>query len=72
MGHASYDDWPYQLWCQSGIIIVLIPINVANFRANVPVYQSEISPPHNREKLACIEFTKNIVGHAWSAWVDYF
>ncbi|KAH0341071.1 general substrate transporter, partial [Aureobasidium melanogenum] len=38
----------------------------------VPVYQSEISPPHNRGKLACIEFSGNIVGYASSVWVDYF
>lgn len=38
----------------------------------VPVYQSEISPPHNRGKLACIEFTGNICGYAASVWVDYF
>lgn len=38
----------------------------------VPVYQSEISPPHNRGKLACIEFSGNIVGYAASVWVDYF
>jgi MFS family permease len=38
----------------------------------VPVYQSEISPPHNRGKLACIEFTGNIAGYAASVWVDYF
>lgn len=37
----------------------------------VPVYQSEISPPHNRGKLACIEFTGNISGYAASVWVDY-
>ncbi|KAH7224903.1 hypothetical protein BKA60DRAFT_450392, partial [Fusarium oxysporum] len=37
----------------------------------VPVYQSEISPPHNRGKLACIEFTGNIVGYSTSVWVDY-
>ncbi|KAJ5272869.1 Mitochondrial substrate/solute carrier [Penicillium angulare] len=37
----------------------------------VPVYQSEISPPHNRGKLACIEFTGNIAGYATSVWVDY-
>jgi len=41
-------------------------------RTIVPVYQSEISPPHNRGKLACIEFTGNIVGYASSVWVDYF
>ncbi len=38
----------------------------------VPVFQSEISPPHNRGKLACIEFTGNIFGYATSVWVDYF
>ena len=38
----------------------------------VPVYQSEISPPHNRGKLACIEFTGNVSGYAASVWVDYF
>ena len=38
----------------------------------VPVYQSEISPPHNRGKLACIEFTGNIFGYMCSVWVDYF
>lgn len=38
----------------------------------VPVYQSEISPPHNRGKLACIEFTGNILGYAASVWMDYF
>ena len=37
----------------------------------VPIYQSEISPPHNRGKLACIEFTGNILGYAASVWVDY-
>lgn len=29
-------------------------------------------PPHNRGKLACIEFTGNISGYAASVWVDYF
>lgn len=37
----------------------------------VPTYQSEISPAENRGKLACIEFTGNIVGYASSVWVDY-
>ncbi|ODQ67618.1 hypothetical protein NADFUDRAFT_69386 [Nadsonia fulvescens var. elongata DSM 6958] len=37
----------------------------------VPVYQSEISPPHNRGRLACIEFTGNIIGYSSSVWVDY-
>lgn len=38
----------------------------------VPAYQSEISPAENRGKLACIEFTGNIIGYASSVWVDYF
>jgi MFS family permease len=38
----------------------------------VPVYQSEISPAHNRGKLACIEFSGNIIGYTTSVWVDYF
>ncbi|KAK9446910.1 general substrate transporter [Limtongia smithiae] len=38
----------------------------------VPVYQSEISPAHHRGRLACIEFTGNIIGYASSVWVDYF
>lgn len=38
----------------------------------VPVYQSEISPPHNRGKLACIEFSGNIFGYMCSVWMDYF
>ncbi|KAG2011743.1 sugar transporter [Coprinopsis cinerea AmutBmut pab1-1] len=38
----------------------------------VPIYQSEISPPTHRGKLACIEFTGNISGYAFSVWVGYF
>jgi len=38
----------------------------------VPIYQSEISPPNHRGKLACIEFTLNIIGYAVSVWTDYF
>ncbi|KAJ8098251.1 general substrate transporter [Lipomyces tetrasporus] len=37
----------------------------------VPVYQSEISPADHRGRLACIEFTGNVVGYAASVWVDY-
>ena len=37
-----------------------------------PVSQSDSSPPHNRGKLACIEFSGNISGYAASVWVDYF
>lgn len=38
----------------------------------VPIYQSEISPAEHRGKLACIEFTGNVVGYASSIWIDYF
>lgn len=38
----------------------------------VPTYQSEISPAENRGKLACIEFTGNIIGYSSSVWVGYF
>lgn len=38
----------------------------------VPVYQSEISPSKHRGRLACVEFTGNIVGYASSVWADYF
>ncbi|KAF8627104.1 hypothetical protein AX15_004544 [Amanita polypyramis BW_CC] len=38
----------------------------------VPIYQSEISPPTHRGALACVEFTGNIVGYAFSVWTDYF
>lgn len=47
-------------------------VGVGMLSTIVPVYQSEISPPHNRGKLACIEFTGNITGYACSVWVDYF
>ncbi|KAI1187856.1 sugar transporter STL1 [Nemania serpens] len=47
-------------------------LGVGSLSTIVPVYQSEISPPHNRGKLACIEFTGNIVGYTTSIWVDYF
>ncbi|KAF8626000.1 hypothetical protein AX17_006723 [Amanita inopinata Kibby_2008] len=38
----------------------------------VPIYQSEISPPSHRGALACVEFTGNIFGYAFSVWTDYF
>lgn len=47
-------------------------LGVGSLSTIVPVYQSEISPPHNRGKLACIEFSGNIIGYATSIWVDYF
>ncbi|KAI5308220.1 hypothetical protein KEM55_006261, partial [Ascosphaera atra] len=50
---------------------VIAGLGVGALSTIVPVYQSEISPPHNRGKLACIEFTGNISGYAASVWVDY-
>lgn len=50
---------------------IISGVGVGFLSTIVPVYQSEISPPHNRGKLACIEFTGNIVGYASSVWVDY-
>ncbi|KAF1970177.1 high affinity glucose transporter [Bimuria novae-zelandiae CBS 107.79] len=51
---------------------VVAGLGVGTLSTIVPVYQSEISPPHNRGKLACIEFSGNITGYAVSVWVDYF
>lgn len=51
---------------------VIAGLGVGALSTIVPVYQSEISPPHNRGKLACIEYTGNIFGYAASVWVDYF
>jgi len=63
--------------CATGMPMMLLGRIVAGLGVGalstiVPVYQSEISPPHNRGKLACIEFTGNILGYAASVWVDYF
>ncbi|KAG9232499.1 hypothetical protein BJ875DRAFT_497412 [Amylocarpus encephaloides] len=51
---------------------IIAGVGVGMLSTIVPIYQSEISPPHNRGKLACIEFTGNITGYATSVWVDYF
>lgn len=51
---------------------IIAGLGVGALSTIVPVYQSEISPPHNRGKLACIEFSGNILGYAASVWVDYF
>ena len=51
---------------------IVAGLGVGALSTIVPVYQSEISPPHNRGRLACIEFTGNISGYAASVWVDYF
>jgi MFS family permease len=50
---------------------IIAGLGVGALSTIVPVYQSEISPPHNRGKLACIEFTGNIAGYTASVWVDY-
>ncbi|KAL2265432.1 hypothetical protein VTJ83DRAFT_6532 [Remersonia thermophila] len=57
-------------WLMAGRVFA--GLGVGMLSTIVPVYQSEISPPHNRGKLACIEFTGNIIGYATSVWVDYF
>jgi MFS family permease len=51
---------------------VIAGLGVGSLSTIVPVYQSEISPPHNRGRMGCIEFTGNITGYAVSVWVDYF
>lgn len=51
---------------------IVAGLGVGALSTIVPVYQSEISPPHNRGKLACIEFSGNIFGYMVSVWVDYF
>lgn len=51
---------------------IIAGLGVGSLSTIVPIYQSEISPPHNRGKLACIEFSGNILGYAFSVWVDYF
>jgi MFS family permease len=61
----------------NGMIMMLLGriiagLGVGALSTIVPIYQSEISPPHNRGKLACIEFSGNITGYATSVWVDYF
>ena len=51
---------------------IVAGLGVGALSTIVPVYQSEISPPHNRGKLACIEFSGNVLGYLCSVWVDYF
>ena len=51
---------------------IVAGLGVGMLSTIVPVYQSEISPAHNRGRLACIEFSGNIIGYTTSVWVDYF
>jgi sugar porter (SP) family MFS transporter len=51
---------------------IIAGLGVGMLSTIVPVYQSEISPAHNRGKLACMEFSGNILGYTTSVWVDYF
>lgn len=51
---------------------IVAGLGVGALSTIVPVYQSEISPPHNRGKLACIEFSGNVLGYGFSVWTDYF
>jgi MFS family permease len=50
---------------------IIAGLGVGALSTIVPVYQSEISPPHNRGRMGCIEFTGNVSGYAASVWVDY-
>jgi len=72
MEYGGHDYRTHHLWSRRGSTLVIPLLSKSNLSTIVPVYQSEISPPHNRGKLACIEFTGNIVGYASSVWVDYF
>ncbi|KAI9684659.1 MAG: hypothetical protein M1829_000032 [Trizodia sp. TS-e1964] len=51
---------------------IIAGVGVGALSTIIPVYQSEISPAHNRGKLACIEFSGNVLGYTASVWVDYF
>ncbi|KAI9894626.1 MAG: hypothetical protein M1814_001982 [Vezdaea aestivalis] len=51
---------------------IIAGLGVGALSTIVPIYQSEISPAHNRGRLACVEFTGNIAGYATSVWIDYF
>jgi MFS family permease len=51
---------------------IIAGLGVGTLSTIVPVYQSEISPAHNRGRMGCIEFTGNVSGYAASVWVDYF
>lgn len=50
---------------------VIAGLGVGFLTMIVPTYQSEVSPAENRGKLACIEFTGNIIGYMASVWMGY-
>lgn len=50
---------------------ILAGLGVGFLTMVVPTYQSEVSPAENRGKLACIEFTGNIIGYMASVWMGY-
>lgn len=51
---------------------VVSGLGVGLLSTTVPVYQSEISPPYNRGRLSCVQFSMNILGYAVSVWAGYF
>lgn len=68
---GAIQTWATTMWMMM-LGRIIAGVGVGMLSTIVPVYQSEISPPHNRGKLACIEFSGNIIGYASSVWVDYF
>ncbi|KAJ5470851.1 Mitochondrial substrate/solute carrier [Penicillium desertorum] len=61
-----------------GALSTIVPVYQSEISVCEPLSSSILKalgyllPPHNRGKLACIEFTGNIAGYATSVWVDYF
>lgn len=51
---------------------IIAGLGVGALSTIVPVYQSEISPAHNRGFMGALEFSGNVLGYAASVWVDYF
>jgi MFS family permease len=57
---------------QSEISVSTLSPSLMRSCVSFPEILTMSQPPHNRGKLACIEFTGNIAGYATSVWVDYF